>query len=214
VLYCTRGSFVSGAVVAGRCTRSVSRRKRGEGQNVAPALRERSQFRWRTSFRPAFVTAHGGTVASAEAFLFSSMAAGQSYINIHTDQFGGGEIRGQLNPVPAPPAVVLAGLGPFGSAATGLTPSSPVNESSRETRVLFTAVGWGRREVYTRSKWERMTAGRPIYYILPKDDISSWDEAERIARSPDRRPRVRVAGDDAARWPFLTTKAPNGGRAP
>src|SRR4051812_39561914 len=33
--------------------------------------------------------------------------AGLSYINFHTVQFGGGEIRGQLNPVPLPGALPL-----------------------------------------------------------------------------------------------------------
>jgi hypothetical protein len=64
-----------------------------------------------SSYNPAFITAHGGTVAGAEAFLITNMSAGLTYLNIHTDRFPGGEIRGQIAPVPAPPAVVLAGLG-------------------------------------------------------------------------------------------------------
>jgi hypothetical protein len=64
-----------------------------------------------SSFNPAFVSAHGGTAASAEAALFAALAAEEAYLNIHTTSVPGGEIRGFLTPVPAPPAVVLVGLG-------------------------------------------------------------------------------------------------------
>jgi hypothetical protein len=49
-----------------------------------------------SSYNPAFVTAHGGTVAQAEADLASALFAGLSYFNIHSSTFPGGEIRGQL----------------------------------------------------------------------------------------------------------------------
>jgi hypothetical protein len=48
------------------------------------------------SYNPAFVTAHGGTAAGAEAALLGGMLAGQTYLNIHTTMFGSGEIRGFL----------------------------------------------------------------------------------------------------------------------
>jgi hypothetical protein len=48
------------------------------------------------SYNPAFVTAHGGTAASAAAALFAGLMAGQAYLNIHTTAFPGGEIRGFL----------------------------------------------------------------------------------------------------------------------
>ena len=35
-------------------------------------------------------------MASAEAALFAGLRAGQSYLNIHTTTFPGGEIRGVL----------------------------------------------------------------------------------------------------------------------
>jgi hypothetical protein len=64
-----------------------------------------------SSYNPSFITANGGTPASAEAALFAAMATDEAYLNIHSNQFPGGEIRGFLTPVPAPPAVVLVGLG-------------------------------------------------------------------------------------------------------
>jgi hypothetical protein len=63
-----------------------------------------------TSYNPAFVTANGGTVAGAEAVLAASLAAGTAYLNIHTTEFPGGEIRGFLA-VPEPASLLLFGLG-------------------------------------------------------------------------------------------------------
>jgi hypothetical protein len=65
------------------------------------------------SYNAPFVTAHGGTASSALAALMAGAAAGQAYLNIHTDNFPGGEIRGFLMPVPEPGSValMLAGLG-------------------------------------------------------------------------------------------------------
>ena len=64
-----------------------------------------------SSYNPAFITANGGTVATAEAALIQGMLAGQSYINIHTTGNPTGEIRGQLTPLSAVPGpVVGAGL--------------------------------------------------------------------------------------------------------
>lgn len=60
-----------------------------------------------SSYNPSFVTAHGGTTAGAEAFLVSSIANGQSYLNVHSSTFGGGEIRGFF--VPFDPTPTRAG---------------------------------------------------------------------------------------------------------
>ena len=48
------------------------------------------------SWNPAFITANGGTAASAEAVLSTAMATGKAYLNIHTSNFPAGEIRGFL----------------------------------------------------------------------------------------------------------------------
>lgn len=67
-----------------------------------------------SSYNPAFVTAHGGTLAQAEADLIAGLLGGQSYLNIHTNFAPGGEIRGQLVPVPEPMTILLLGTGVLG----------------------------------------------------------------------------------------------------
>jgi hypothetical protein len=61
------------------------------------------------SWNPAFITANGGTTASAEAVLLAGLANNQTYLNIHTTNFGGGEIRGFLVAAPEPGTFLLAG---------------------------------------------------------------------------------------------------------
>jgi hypothetical protein len=56
-----------------------------------------------SSYNPSYVTANGGTPATAEAALFASIASGNSYLNIHSTMFGGGEIRGFLVPLDVTP---------------------------------------------------------------------------------------------------------------
>ncbi len=70
-----------------------------------------------SSYNPGFVAANGGTAASAEAALFGAIEGGRAYLNVHTDVFGGGEIRGFLEPVPEPGTMLLLGSG---VAALGL----------------------------------------------------------------------------------------------
>jgi hypothetical protein len=75
-----------------------------------------------SSYNPAFVTDHGGTIPSAEAALLASMKAGTSYLNIHTTLNPGGEIRGFLTAVPEPSSLVLLGaLGLVACAWHGAT---------------------------------------------------------------------------------------------
>ena len=70
-----------------------------------------------SSYNPAFITANGGTTSSAEAALFAGMLAGESYLNIHTNTFANGEIRGFLAPVPEPITLSIFGVGLAGVAA-------------------------------------------------------------------------------------------------
>ncbi len=64
-----------------------------------------------SSWNGSYVTANGGTFASAEASLASAMAAGKAYWNIHSASIPGGEIRGFLTAVPEPGSISLLGLG-------------------------------------------------------------------------------------------------------
>lgn len=68
-----------------------------------------------SSWNPSYVTANGGTTASAEAALAAAMAANRAYWNIHSSSFPGGEIRGFT--VPEPSSLALVGLGAVGIAA-------------------------------------------------------------------------------------------------
>jgi hypothetical protein len=49
-----------------------------------------------SSYNASYITANGGTTASAEAALFQAIADGKAYLNVHSQTFGGGEIRGFL----------------------------------------------------------------------------------------------------------------------
>jgi len=67
-----------------------------------------------SSYNATFISNNGGTVAGAEAALASAFADGKTYLNIHTNAFGGGEIRGFLRPIPEPSTFVLVGMGAIG----------------------------------------------------------------------------------------------------
>jgi hypothetical protein len=69
-----------------------------------------------SSYNPSYITANGGTTATAETALLNAMLADESYLNIHTTTFPGGEIRGFLVLVPEPgtPALCALGLAGFG----------------------------------------------------------------------------------------------------
>ncbi len=81
-----------------------------------------------SSWNAAFITSSGGTTALAESRFFAAMGRGETYFNIHTQAFPGGEIRGTLIPEPGVLALSLAALLAAGalsrrrSAAVALTP--------------------------------------------------------------------------------------------
>ena len=60
-----------------------------------------------SSWNPAFIGLHGGTTAGAEAFFVAHLGDGTEYLNIHTTNTPGGEIRGFITPVPEPATMTL-----------------------------------------------------------------------------------------------------------
>ncbi len=63
-----------------------------------------------STYNATFINNNGGTPLSAEAALAGYMAAGRAYFNIHTSNFGGGEIRAFL-PEPTMAVALMAGIG-------------------------------------------------------------------------------------------------------
>lgn len=64
-----------------------------------------------SSWNSSYITNNGGTTASAWAAFTNAIVGGRAYLNIHTNQFSGGEIRGFLQPVPEPASLAALGLG-------------------------------------------------------------------------------------------------------
>lgn len=71
------------------------------------------------TYNPTFVANNGGSAANAEAALLGFMLDGLAYLNVHSSQFPGGEIRGDLLKVPEPASLGLLMLG-FGIAGMTL----------------------------------------------------------------------------------------------
>ena len=69
-----------------------------------------------SSYNPAFIAANGGTTGSAFTALLTGALEGKEYLNIHSNAFPSGEIRGFLNETPLPGALPLfvTGLGALG----------------------------------------------------------------------------------------------------
>ena len=64
-----------------------------------------------SSWNPAYVSANGGTPATAEAAFATHLSTGRAYFNIHTTVEGGGEIRGFFVLVPEPMTASLTAAG-------------------------------------------------------------------------------------------------------
>jgi hypothetical protein len=62
-----------------------------------------------SSYNSAYLTANGGTTATAWSALQTAIGDGKAYLNIHTSSFGGGEIRGFMA-IPEPAATSMLGL--------------------------------------------------------------------------------------------------------
>jgi len=68
------------------------------------------------TFEATWDSTEGNNGPTTLADQMANILAGRSYINFHTVQFGGGEIRGQLLVVPEPGTFALLGLGLVGLA--------------------------------------------------------------------------------------------------
>ncbi|MBI3368728.1 MAG: CHRD domain-containing protein [Burkholderiales bacterium] len=62
-----------------------------------------------STYNPAFIAAHAGSISNSEAALYAGMLAGESYLNVHSTFRPGGEIRGFLA-LPEPATLALIGL--------------------------------------------------------------------------------------------------------
>lgn len=76
------------------------------------------------TYNPAFVTASGGTVAGARTAFLASLEGGTAYFNVHSSEFGGGEVRGFFSAIPEPETwtLMIAGFGLLGAALRRRTP--------------------------------------------------------------------------------------------
>ena len=71
------------------------------------------------TYTTGFVTANGGTAASAQAAFLAGLLGGKAYYNVHTQTNPGGEIRGQLAvavPEAATWGMMIVGMGVVGGA--------------------------------------------------------------------------------------------------
>lgn len=69
------------------------------------------------SFNAGFLSTSGGTTAAAMARVLTGFNNQTAYMNIHTDKFPGGEIRGFLQRVPEPGSMALGALALVAAAA-------------------------------------------------------------------------------------------------
>lgn len=67
-------------------------------------------------YDPGFLSAFGGTAAGASAALLDALGDNTAYLNIHTTQYPGGEIRGFMvaAPIPEPGSWAMLGVGLLG----------------------------------------------------------------------------------------------------
>lgn len=64
-----------------------------------------------TTYSTNFLNNNGGTPAGARDALLAGLAAGKAYLNIHSTQYGSGEIRGFLVPEPTGLGVLVTCIG-------------------------------------------------------------------------------------------------------
>jgi hypothetical protein len=65
-------------------------------------------------FSAAYVAANGGTLEGARAAFVTDLGSGRAYLNVHSTQFPGGEIRGFIVAAPEPATLALVATGLLG----------------------------------------------------------------------------------------------------
>lgn len=68
-----------------------------------------------SSYSAGYITANGGTTATAFNALLAAAASNRAYFNIRTTSFAAGEIRGFLVAVPEPSSMCLLGVAGLGT---------------------------------------------------------------------------------------------------
>ena len=64
-----------------------------------------------STYRAAFIAASGATAAGARDAFLAALLDGKAYLNVHSQTFTGGEIRGFFAPSPVPGPLPLLGAG-------------------------------------------------------------------------------------------------------
>lgn len=96
---CTIDAFTGASAIAVPFTDFPTGERSGDYTMAIPLYEN-------ASYDPAFLKAHGGSAKGAATALVDGINANEVYVNIHTSEFPGGEIRGFLvaAPVPEPAA--------------------------------------------------------------------------------------------------------------
>jgi CHRD domain len=142
------------------------------------------------SYNPAFVTLQGGTIAGAEAALIKGIESGETYLNIHTTNFPGGEIRGFLAASPTPAQLSLLTTIPIDGTA-----------GNRATKLFSFDISWV----------DRATG---LYYLADRSNaaLDVIDTTGAFTGTPDTLfgqiggPAFNFAGDTGS----SATSGPNG----
>lgn len=92
---CTTDAFTGTAGIAVPFTDFPTGVKAGSYSMAIPLYEE-------SSYDPAFLAAHGGSVKGAATALVDGINGNEAYVNIHTSAYPGGEIRGFLVAAPVP----------------------------------------------------------------------------------------------------------------
>jgi len=140
------------------------------------------------TWNPAFVTANGGTTAGAETAFLAGVTAGQSYLNVHSVTFPGGEIRGtlQLFSFAANPFMTTqltgvagaldslgAGTGTLNNALVNMAFLSPEQQAAALSR-LTPSSSRGRRAATAAAFDQNFdTIGRRLYVLRKEDRAQS-----------------------------------------